>query len=230
MEGGNEERLVWDLPLRVFHWSLVLCFVGSYVTAKLGFDYRQQHFWFGYTLMGLLIFRLMWGVVGTRHARFSTVFTALGRVRQYVRNLSAGNESSAAGHNPLGALSVIALLVLLILQVVSGLFMDDDILYAGPWMHTVSGDIQDIMETIHTTAVNALLALVVLHLVAVAYYSLIRRKKIIGAMITGKARVSADQAIANSRLLLAVILGSLTAALVYWLVVVAPPPAPDSFF
>ena len=231
MEGdAQSERLVWDLPLRLFHWSLVICVVGSYVTAKLGFDYRQQHFWFGYTLLGLLVFRLIWGVVGPRHARFASFVATPRRLREYARNLAAGNESRTEGHNPLGALSIVAFLLLLTAQVSSGLFMDDDILYSGPWMHTVSGDVQDTLETVHTTSINFLLGLIALHIIAVSYYAVIRRRKIVRAMITGKAQVSEDQAIPHSRLWLSVIIAAISIALVYWLVVIAPPPAPDSFF
>src|SRR5579862_2608288 len=113
-------RLVWDLPTRVFHWLLVLSIIGSYTTAKLGL--MPWHFGLGFLMIGMLIFRLLWGLVGPRHARFVNFIKGPGPVLQY---LKGGIKS--VGHNPLGAGMVVLMLLLLALQVTTGLFSTDDV-------------------------------------------------------------------------------------------------------
>lgn len=125
---------IWDLPTRLFHWSFVVLAVAAYVTAKTGGNAMIYHFWCGYAVLALLIFRLIWGIAGPRYARFSAFMTG---PRTFVRSLRSTSEASDmqarfAGHTPLGGLSVIAMLLFFGIQVALGLFSNDDIFNDGP--------------------------------------------------------------------------------------------------
>ena len=130
---SEEKRLVWDLPLRLFHWLLVLSLVGSYMTAHAGPDWIQVHARLGYWTAGLLIFRVLWGLCGPTHARFRSFLAPPRKVVQYIRGLLEGANVHHVGHNPLGGWMVIAILLSLTLQVATGLFATDDIAWTGPY-------------------------------------------------------------------------------------------------
>lgn len=183
---------VWDLPTRLFHWLLAACFVGSFVTVKTGGFWMDYHLWFGYATVSLLIFRLIWGLVGPEHARFHRFLRGPAAVLAYVR---AGHQRGA-GHSPLGALSVVAMLAALTVQAFSGLFADDGIFTSGPLASRVSAATSDTLTAIHQTGEIILLVLIGLHLLAIAWYSL-RRRGLVRAMVTGDkpaADIPADSA------------------------------------
>lgn len=177
---------VWDLPTRVFHWVLALSVVASIVTAKLGGAAMVWHFRLGYLALGLLLFRIVWGLVGGRWSRFASFLYAPVRVWAYLRGQRDPQGRDEVGHSPLGALSVWALLGLLLAQVGSGLFADDEIANVGPLNRFVSGRNAQLLTGWHKDIGEwALIALVVLHVVAVLFYRWVQRKDLIGPMITG---------------------------------------------
>lgn len=178
----NTRVRVWDLPLRLFHWALVACIIGSYVTANVGGLWMDYHFQFGYAILTLLVFRLIWGFVGPEHARFSSFLRGPAAIMAYVR---ARGRMPAAGHNPLGAVSVIVMLVLLVIQVGTGLFATDGILSEGPLARYVSSSTADTLTAIHQTNRVLLLIIIALHLLAIAWYGVVRRQPLLRAMITG---------------------------------------------
>jgi len=175
---------VWDLPTRLFHWSLAVLAVVSVVTAKVGGNALAWHFWSGYTVLALLVFRVLWGLAGGRYARFAEFVRGPRAVLTYLR----GTRGDSPGHNPLGAVSVIALLTAFLVQAVTGLFANDAIFTEGPLARMVSGATSDRMTTIHKWNELVLYGLVGLHLLAVGYYELIRRRRLILPMITGDRR------------------------------------------
>src|SRR6266478_4571646 len=128
----TDRRLVWDLPLRAFHWLFAVSILAAWGTALLGFAWMKWHFWLGYWVMGLLVFRLIWGFVGPKHARFSNFLKGPSAVLRYARGLTgAGEPVCSVGHNPLGGLMVILMLILVAFQVCTGLFATDDIAWSG---------------------------------------------------------------------------------------------------
>jgi len=179
---------VWDLPTRLFHWVLVPLIAFSWWSAKN--EHLDWHLWSGYGIMSLLVFRLLWGFVGSSTARFSSFVRGPKAVLAYVRDMRGWR---AIGHSPLGALSVLALLGLLILQVVTGLLnSDDDGMAEGPLAALVSSDLSDAAHDLHELLFEALWILIILHVAAILFYRLFLGKKLVGPMITGRAALDPD--------------------------------------
>lgn len=198
---------IWDLPTRLFHWLLALCVIGLVASAKLG--YMDWHFRLGYAALGLLLFRLLWGVFGGRWSRFTNFLYSPVSLWRYLRG--RGDPVHAVGHTPTGALSVFALLVFLLAQVASGLISDDEIASAGPLTHLVSGAWVSLGTWYHRAVGQwALITLVVLHIVAVLYYLWGRRQNLIRPMLSGDKvlpqATDASRDDARSRLLALVLL------------------------
>jgi cytochrome b len=225
----REPRLVWDLPVRLFHWLLVLSMIASYVTAEIGFDTMQIHIYLGYWTLGLVVFRVLWGFVGPKHARFASFLKGPSGIWKYARALGAGTMIETAGHNPLGGMSVILLLALVAFQAGTGLFATDDVFYTGPYNGAVSGGWAERLTAWHHTNFNIILAAVVLHLLAIAFYLLVKKQNLVGPMVHGKKYVAENDAITKSEIVRAVIVIVIAAGLVYWLVAAAPPPPDTSF-
>lgn len=186
---------VWDLPLRLFHWLLVFCVAGAYFCVKsagitegwlseTGLDWMTWHSRFGYAVLTLILFRLIWGVVGPYYARFTQFIVGPRKIIAYVRTIKLHTMTWAAGHNPLGAWSVVAMLLAFGVQAASGLFASDDILFEGP-LSGLDPAISRFFNSIHHASEWVLVALVALHLCAIAYYSVFRRHPLIRAMVTG---------------------------------------------
>lgn len=178
---------LWDLPTRIFHWALVVLIVAAFITGKIGGGAIDWHARIGLTIIGLVVFRLVWGLIGSTHARFSSFFPTPASVRAYLRGQWRG-----VGHNPLGAFSVFAMLALIMVQFCTGLFANDDIAFDGPLAKLISKELSDRLTGIHLFSINLLIALVVLHLAAIVYYVGFRKEKLIGPMITGWKDVEAD--------------------------------------
>ncbi len=175
---------VWDLPTRVFHWLLVSCFVGSIVSAEIAGDAMVWHFRFGYSIVTLLLFRLVWGFVGGYWSRFNHFLRGPTAIWQYLTE----DKSSATviGHNPLGALSVLAVLGLLLLQVGTGLCSDDEIATAGPLVPMVAERFVRVATWYHTSVGKVLLIVwVQLHLAAMFFYRWKHKLNLVHPMITG---------------------------------------------
>jgi cytochrome b len=226
----QERHLVWDLPLRVFHWLLVLSLTSAYITAELGFDWKQIHIYLGYLTIGLVVFRIIWGFVGPRHARFANFLTGPSVVWRYAKGLAAGTMIQTAGHNPLGGISVIIMLVLVGFQAGTGLFATDDIVWTGPYNAAVGEATADRLTAWHHINFNILLVAVALHIMAIAFYFLVKKQNLVAAMLHGKKPVPAHEAISKSEVVKALIVIVISAGLVYWLVSAAPEPPSDTYF
>ncbi len=169
---------VWDLPTRLFHWLLVALIAAAYLTAS--FDAMDWHRRIGLTLLGLVVFRLVWGFVGSRHARFADFLRGPAAVLAYLRGTWRG-----VGHNPLGGWSVLLLLLLPLAMVGSGLFANDDVTFQGPLAALVDKATSDQLTSLHHLAFDLLLGLIGLHLAAIAYYRLARRENLVKPMFSG---------------------------------------------
>jgi len=183
---------IWDLPTRLFHWLLAASVVGGFVAVKIGGNAMVWHFRFGYVVLSLLLFRLIWGIVGGRWSRFRSFVRPPAAVVRYVRGVRRPGEMHDVGHNPLGALSVLAMLVFLAAQVASGLFADDDAGNTGPMIRFVSEAASLRLTHYHKTiGQGALIALVVLHLLAIAVYAW-RGHNLVRPMIVGDQLLDRD--------------------------------------
>lgn len=225
-----ERRLVWDLPTRLFHWLLVVSLIVQYLTANWIENAMQWHVYCGYFTLGLLVFRILWGLAGPKHARFTHFIVSPVTVFNYSKHLFSRHSEAFAGHNPLGGYVVVIMLTMLITQAVSGLFMTDDIFMEGPWYASASQATRDWMNTLHRTGFDWLLAIIALHIIAVIFYTAFKKQPLTSAMLHGKKRTNAP-AIRSSRLWLAVLLAVLTAFIIYYIVVIAPPaPVAEEVF
>jgi cytochrome b len=194
---------VWDLPVRLFHWGLVVLLALLWLTGEIGgldldlplpgggifLANMDLHMLLGQTVLALVIFRVLWGLVGSTTARFATFVRGPAAVMAYLKAIAHGQLPQATSHNPAGALMVLLLLGLLIAQTGTGLFASDDIFSQGPLAHLVSSDTSALLTRIHGLLFYLLLAASAIHVAAVIYY-LLRGKNLIGAMITGRKPAS----------------------------------------
>lgn len=187
---------VWDLPTRLFHWALAACVVALVISAQLGGDAMAWHFRFGYAVLSLLLFRLIWGVVGGRWSRFSSFIYSPSAIYRYLQG--RGTPDQVVGHNPLGAASVFALLSCLLVQVGSGLLSDDQIANAGPLAQFVSSTTASLATFYHKDVGQwVLMGLVALHLIAIFFYLFKKGDNLIQPMIFGDKK--APDATLNSK-------------------------------
>lgn len=225
-------RQVWDLPVRVFHWTLVAAFIGSYVTNKLGVAYFKYHVWCGYTVIVLVSFRILWGIVGTKHARFRSFVRGPVATVRYLLGLRRGSEQRYPGHNPLGALMVLALLLALLVQALSGLFGNDEIVDVGPLYGYVTNQHSLWLTSLHRLLFDWIFAGVVIHVLAVLAHRLAKKEKLVRAMLTGRKpadSVPDGEAIQSSRLWLAALLIIAVGMVLAWIVIRAPAPELTAF-
>jgi len=179
---GLRRTRVWDLPTRLFHWALAAAVVGLVVTGTVGA--MEWHFRLGYVAMALLAFRLAWGFVGGRWSRFSAFLYAPRSVLAYLRGRA--HPDHLIGHNPLGALSVFALLGILLLQVATGLVSDDEIAASGPLTRFVSNATVRLASSWHAVPGKwAVIVLVSLHLLTVLFYVAFKRRSMVRPMLSG---------------------------------------------
>jgi cytochrome b len=229
---AENKRLVWDLPLRLFHWLLAVSIAASWATAEAGFDWMQVHFYLGYWTIGLVLFRVLWGFIGPRHARFSSFLGSPAAIFRYLKGLFSGSAVHTVGHNPAGGLMVIVMLLLVALQAGTGLFASDDIVWSGPYNPAVSGATAERLTSLHHANFNWILATVALHILAIAFYGVVKKQNLAVAMLTGMkpaTLVPEHEAITHSQLTKAFIAIVISGGAVWWLVNAAPPP-PDNFF
>ncbi len=171
---------IWDLPTRLFHWLLVMAVIGSFVSVKLGGNAMIWHGRFGYIVLALIFFRLIWGFVGTHHARFAQFVKSPKAILAYLKN-----PAETPGHSPLGAISVVVLIALFLAQALAGLFASDDIAFDGPLVRYVASTWVELLTSFHRLNEWVLLVLVGIHLGAILYYKYAKRINLISAMITG---------------------------------------------
>lgn len=180
---------VWDLPTRLFHWGLVACVVGLLATAYLPGSWIEWHARLGYTVLVLLLFRLVWGLVGGRWSRFSSFFYSPSHVLDYLRGRA--HPDHVVGHNPLGAFSVFAMVLVLLAQVGTGLVSDDEIAFQGPLNRFVQSATGLAATWYHKNVGQWLLiGLVLLHVLAIAFYVTRRKQTLVGPMLHGNKQVA----------------------------------------
>ena len=182
---------LWDGPVRVVHWALVLLLGFSWWTAETG--RMEWHRYSGLLVLALLVFRIYWGFAGAGAARFASFVRGPATVATYIRTLGSRTGSAAPGHNPLGALSVLAILLALAIQVITGLFaVDIDGLESGNLSHWVSFETGRVAASIHELSFAALQILAITHVAAVVFYLVWKRTNLISPMITGRGRLATD--------------------------------------
>jgi cytochrome b len=223
-DSANATELVWDWPLRVFHWSLVLAVAGSFATHYAGIEWFDWHRRCGYVVVVLTGFRLAWGFTGPRYSRFQSFLRG---PRAVIDHLRGRLPYPSAGHNPVGAASVLVFLVSLAVQAVTGLFANDEIANAGPFYGWVTQETSNRLTGLHELNSSLLVALIVTHLCAIAWYDGVRRLGLVRAFWTG--RKPGAEGIASSRGGIAlVIVITLVVALAF--AIRAAPEAAISFF
>lgn len=182
---ARRER-IWDPALRVFHWALALLVVANWLLGKFGPSNMVLHFWLGYALIALLGFRLVWGFVGPPAARFSRFIRGPRAVLAYAAEMVRPRPSNWPGHSPVGALAVVAMLGVLIVQVTTGLFADpDDYVNVGPLASMVSGDTSRNALRWHHRGADLIFILVMMHWAVILFYRLWKREDLVRPMISG---------------------------------------------
>ncbi|SNT02354.1 Cytochrome b [Noviherbaspirillum humi] len=211
---------VWDLPTRLFHWSLALLVATAVITQSIGGNAMTWHFRAGYAVLALIAFRLAWGFIGPRYARFASFIYGPSTIVGYVAGGKQALKEKYLGHNPLGSLSVFALLAVVLAQAASGLFSNDDIAYDGPMVKFITKELSDQITWFHKD-LNAWLVygLVALHVAAIVFYRVRKRQNLVRAMITGDQEVDFDAVPADdswkTRLLALVVLALCAAGVTY---------------
>lgn len=212
-------KLLWDIPTRLFHWSIVCCVPLAWWSAET--ENYEIHEWVGYTVIVLVVSRVIWGFIGSGHSRFADFLVGPAGVISYLK----GQGEASVGHNPAGGWSVVALLTLLLLQAVSGLFNSDDVLFSGPLHYGADTAFRDAMGVVHEVAFNLMMVLVILHIGAVLYHQFRLGEKLLQAMVRGSAegREGRARSVPLWRWLLVV---ALVAGALWWGLGQAPQPTP----
>ena len=201
MSIGTDNRiLVWDAPVRVFHWLMVLCFAGAYLTAESE-RWRLIHVTLGYTMGGLIVFRLLWGVAGTRYTRFANFVRGPSAIVGYLRTLPGDTPTHYTGHNPAGAVAIVLLLVAGCIIVATGWASYNE--FGGEWL-----------SELHEGASNTMLAIVAIHVVGVVVSSRLHRENLVRSMVTGSKAGARIDSIESALWMVALLL--LAAVLVFW--------------
>jgi len=229
----RKQQLVWDLPLRLFHWLLVISILVSWYTSEQEGEMIELHMQSGYFILGLIIFRLIWGFVGTKHSRFSQFYPSPSRLSAYINELKSGIKIKHAGHNPLGSLMILLMLLLIFLQATSGLFINDDIFSAGPYYGTLSAEMEKVMKFIHHNVFNLIIGAIFIHLSAILYYRFTLKTDLVTPMVTGKKSandINRNDVISHSKILVAIVIALAVAAFIYWLVVMNVPVEEEYFY
>ncbi|HCB15238.1 MAG TPA: hypothetical protein DEP36_16960 [Gammaproteobacteria bacterium] len=183
---------VWDLPTRLFHWVLAGLMIAQWWTAEQS-STMDYHIWGGYAVLTLVLFRLIWGFVGSDTVRFSDFVRGPVAALGYVKALLRGETPLYLGHNPMGGWSIVAMLILLLVQAGTGLFANDDILIEGPLYAWVSKDTSDWLTAIHRFNFNLLLVVIAVHITAVLFYLLVKRENLIHPMLSGRKHLPLEQ-------------------------------------
>ena len=210
---------IWDLPTRLCHWSLVALVAVSWWSGEQGGETFKYHQWSGYGIFSLLLFRLAWGVVGGEYSRFAQFVHGPRRVVRAVRDLLTPIPLAQPGHNPLGGWMVVALLIGLAVQTITGLFANDDIMNEGPLMAWVGKDLSDTLSGVHTINFVVLLSLISVHVLAIVYHRLRKGERLSLAMITGRRMLpGAPSTVGTTSPWLAAVLLTLSAGMVALLI------------
>lgn len=213
---------IWDLPTRLFHWALAACIVGLVITGQVGGDAMQWHFRLGYSVLTLLVFRLVWGFVGGYWSRFVVFVPSPSRLFAYLR--SGDKTIVSVGHNPLGALSVLGLMLTALLQVGAGLMSDDEVFASGPLVGKVPSGWVPWASFFHTEVGKwILICLVMLHVAAIFWYRIKKTEDLVGPMLLGDKEIAGEHIVSRDdwrsrvgALMVLALCGTAVAALVRW--------------
>ncbi len=208
---------VWDLPVRLFHWLIVLLILTAWVTQE--YNWMEWHVWTGYTILTLLLFRIVWGFIGSDTARFSQFLHSPAAGLRHLSHIGRREADREIGHNAAGGWMVLLMLTLIGVQAGTGLFSNDDALTEGPLMHFISKDQSDWLSHIHALNFKLIEAVIVLHILAITAYAVLKRQNLVRPMITGRkvmpAGVSAPRLVNP---LLAVVTLAVAVGVVTWVV------------
>jgi cytochrome b len=174
---------VWDLPVRLFHWSIVVLIAAAWVTQE--FNKMEWHMRIGYAILTLLLFRVVWGIIGSDSARFVRFLKSPAAALRHLSHLRQREADREIGHNAAGGWMVLLMLALLGVQAGTGLFANDDSATDGPLMHLIDKDQSNFISKIHSLNFNLILAVIVLHVVAIAAYAVLKRQNLVRPMVTG---------------------------------------------
>jgi cytochrome b len=213
---------VWDAAVRVFHWLLVALIAFMWWSGRQKGDWLNYHFYAGYTILTLLIFRIIWGFVGGTHARFADFIYGPGAIIAYLKTLPSRTAAKFAGHNPIGGWSVVLMILCVAVQAGTGLFANnEDYGFEGPLVKLVSGATSNWLTGIHRVSINVLLALIAVHISAVVYYLVYKKENLIAPMFHGRKQLPESLAVAQRRiggLGRALLVLAIAAAVVYFVV------------
>lgn len=189
---NKQSILVWDIPTRVFHWLLVICFAGAWLTSE---SERLQmiHYAFGYSACVLVIFRVVWGFIGTRYARFTQFLKGPAEMMSHAKGLLSSNPHNTVGHNPVGGIVMVGLMLLILLIGLTGYF-------------SVKEFLGDLMGEAHEAIASLALAAVVIHIAAAIIMSLLQKENLVRSMVTGKKQGLPEQAIRFPQYLIGLLL------------------------
>jgi cytochrome b len=195
MRFANQKQmvLVWDLPVRVFHWLLVVSFAGAWLTSESEAQ-QMLHYAFGYSACALVLFRMVWGLAGTRYARFTQFVKGPKSTLQHIKSLLTGKDHIGPGHNPAGAIAMILLMVFILLIGITGYWSVKDFL-------------GDLMSEAHELMANLTIVVIAIHVLAAIIMSLMQKENLIRSMVTGKKQGTSDQAIRYPMYLIGIFLG-----------------------
>lgn len=220
-ESANVEVAVWDMPVRIVHWLLVLLLVTLLTTGLAGNEWLVWHMRAGYAMLTLVLFRILWGFAGSRNARFVAFVRGPAALKRYARSLASSAHEVHATHNPLGGWMVVALLVALLVQCSLGLFTNDDILNEGPLVRHITKDLSDTLSSLHRRWWWVIVALVTIHIGAVSAYYAMFRDNLVRPMFSGSKRLpphAADASAARASVGVTIVLLAICATAVWWLV------------
>jgi cytochrome b len=212
---------VWDWPVRIVHWAMVLLLIALLTTAKIGGNAMAWHMRAGEAILALVLFRIVWGFAGSRYARFASFVRGPRAVFAYARSMFRPPHEPHVGHNPVGGWMVIALLIALLFQTGAGLFTNDDVLTEGPLARLISKDLSDTISSFHRRNAWIVVALVVAHIGAVLFYLFALKENLIKPMLDGAKTLHATDAMAgggSANSVKAAIWFAACAAAVWWLV------------
>lgn len=212
-------KLIWDLPLRIFHWLIAILILGSWYSVEITYD-MTNHMRIGYALLALVLFRMTWGVIGTNYSQFKNCIFSPKETFQYMKSFFHKESPKYAGHNPMGAIAIFTMLMLLITQVTTGLFASDEFYVFAPFSLWVSEETSFKLTGIHRQSFDVLLGVIALHIVVVFYYLIFKKQNLIKAMLTGrKILLPIDkEGIPNNRIALSITLIIICSLLVYALI------------
>lgn len=213
-----ERKPVWDIFVRLFHWTLVASILLAWWTSEQGGNWMTWHMYAGYTVFGLVLFRLAWGFAGSHYARFAQFVRSPAATLRYTLALLKREEEHHIGHNPLGGWMVVVLLLLAAAQAGTGLFANDEIFTEGPLVHLVGYDLSVEITRWHKWLFNVLLAAIGLHLLGVIFHQVFKREKLVQAMLHGRKPASADTPSYPFAPFLRGLILALAAAAVVWVV------------